>query len=81
MLLLPYEGNRTAMIVLLPDEDLDKMIGSFNLITLGIITDLKGYQSDRFELVMPKYKHKIKVSLGSVSSFPRGIFCITYSLT
>lgn len=69
MLMLPYVGNSTAMIVLLPDKDLDTTIESLNSATLRYISDRRNYKSAYFELIIPKYRHKTKTSLHTVRAF------------
>lgn len=77
MLLLPFKLKKTAMIVLLPDKDLDAMIGSLNAATFGYVTDRSNYKSANLKIFVPKYEHRSNMILNSVSSFYLRILCIT----
>lgn len=66
---VPFKGNRTAMIILLPDKDLAKMINSMTDDLLSIITTTHFYKTSYLEIRIPTFEHKTRIDLTTVSTF------------
>lgn len=71
VLKLPYQGERQAMIVLLPDnDDLDKMIDSLDSNSIARIAQMDRLKNpSKIKVVFPKYKHRTTTHLTNVREF------------
>lgn len=69
LLLLPHQGNVTAMIILLPDQDLNLMIESMNEDTIEFITDQRNYKLRKMQIYIPKMKYKNELNVQKVRVF------------
>lgn len=68
LLLVPYEGQNIAMIILLPDDDLDSMIESMNGKSIQYITNRRNYKSSLTSIFIPRFKYENYINMHSVSS-------------